>query len=407
MTSLDQAFIKAYTHAGHDPAAAHPHLPQANAECQELDLQGMTGAGLPAPRSKRKVEKSSRTVPLAVALHYDTQITADSPVASASEVLEAFGRAPTRPADATVTTLSARISIDSPAAKAVSAEQTVRGGPWVETATAPAQRISRESTTGANAGVSDLPSGGVEAITDVPRPEPSPVPAAAEPQPSIPSLLAGYQVDHFIWPEICERLAAIADNPLEHLAEDLAGTSAGEGTVVAVVGCRRGEGATTLTLATARKMARGRRRTILVDADLDDAQLARQLGIQPESGLEDVLSGRMSLAEVIVESVEDSLALLPLRCPLAATESALKYLVQDLKSLRGHYDLILVKLGPLGDGNPTGSFVARSLASQIDTAVVVRSLRGTDAQLCDAVCDGLFDSGIAQVVVAENFAPAS
>jgi Mrp family chromosome partitioning ATPase len=121
--------------------------------------------------------------------------------------------------------------------------------------------------------------------------------------------------------------------------------------------------------------------------------------------LEDVLSGRMSLAEAIVESVEDSLALLPLRAPLAATESALKYLLQDLQSLRGHYDLILLKMGPLGDGNPTGSLVVRWLASQIDTAVVVRNVCGTDAQLCNTVCDRLQESGVAAVVVAENFVP--
>jgi Mrp family chromosome partitioning ATPase len=370
MTSLDQAFIKAYTHPEYTPTATHPSLAQADAECLELDLPGQSDASLPPPRSKRNPQKSSRTVPLAVALHYDTQLASDAPPPVTEKVLEALERAPNRPADLPATTLAARISVD--------------GVPRAE----------------------PVPS------TVVPRAEPATgaapsAEASAEPQSTIPSLLAGYQVDHFIWPEICERLSAVADAPLEQLADGLAGDLSGEGRVVAVAGCRRGEGATTLMLAAARKLARNRRRTILVDADLDDAQLARQLGIQPESGLEDVLSGRMSLAEVIVESVEDSLALLPLRGPLAATESALKYLAQDLQSLRGHYDLILLKLGPLGDGSPAAGLVVRSLARQLDTAVVVRSLRATDAEVCDAICDRLEQSGVAEVVVAENFAPVS
>jgi Mrp family chromosome partitioning ATPase len=218
--------------------------------------------------------------------------------------------------------------------------------------------------------------------------------------------LAGYQVDHFIWPEVCDRLAAAADGPLEQLAEGLAGVPTGLGRVVAMIGCRRGEGTTTLCLAAARKRARSHCRTILVDVDLEDAQLGRRLGIQAETGLEDVLSGRMTLADVIVESVEDGLALLPLRGPLAATESALKYLAQDLQSLRVHYDLILLKLGPLGDGEiQSGSLVVRSLASQVDTAVVVHNLRSTSEQSLDDLCVRLEDSGVAQVVVAENFAP--
>jgi len=396
MTSLDQAFIKAYTLPGSDPAAAHSPGSQTHAECLELNLQGPTVAGLPPSRSKVTLEKSSRTVPLAVALHYDDQLAADAPPASADEVLETFRRPPARPAETTVTTLAARISSDG----------TPRAHSARQADSAPrADSVPRAESVPFTVEVFPA-SAAAAAASDVHPPLPSLVETPAEPQSTIPSLLAGYQVDHFIWPEICQRLATIADAPLEQLAAGFSGESGGQGRVVAVVGCRRGEGATTLMLATARKLARDRRRTILVDADLDDAQLSRQLGIQPECGLEDVLSGRMSLAEAIVESVDDSLALLPLRSPLAATESALKYLLQDLQSLRGHYDLILLKLGPLGDGNSTGNLVARTLAGQIDTAVVVRNLRGTDEQQCDAVCDRLQESGVAQVVVAENFAPA-
>jgi Mrp family chromosome partitioning ATPase len=455
MTTLDQAFIKAYSFQGQGPA-------------------------------RTVTDETLRPVPLAVALNYDTTLPLEPPGASAAAVLEALehgtaagpvekrlegsagmpgfahGEAsaampanvlPGPPAQALYDSESSRSTwappistfeaaltgpaLDSPTAAApgfadaehlqtlamAGFERPAAGSPPTQGAAAPGEHrpaVVADPVAAALAQIAsflteemaiapvpaDCPD--LAALLQVPTGEPLPAVPPAPQSPQVPerseSITAGYQVDRFLWPEVCDRLAAAAGGELDRLAEGLAATATGQGRIVALIGCRRGEGVTTLTLCAARKLAARQQRTILVDVDLDDAQIGRRLGLRMSTGLDDVLAGRISLPEGVVESIADGLALLPLRQPMAATEAVLKYLAQDLQSLRAHYDVILLKLGPLGEESLSGDQVLRSLARHLDTAVVVHGLRSTEAAQLDRLCAKLEEQGVVEVGVAENFA---
>src|SRR5262249_51286860 len=83
--------------------------------------------------------------------------------------------------------------------------------------------------------------------------------------------------------------------------------------VVLFTSCHRAEGRTTLVLTLARALARHPGRFLLVDADLTGPMLARQLGLRPETGIDDVIEGGRPLGEALYEAVDDHLTVLPLR----------------------------------------------------------------------------------------------
>ena len=60
---------------------------------------------------------------------------------------------------------------------------------------------------------------------------------------------SGWQVDQFTWPRLCRRLIARAAGELDRLADALLAANSQGQKVLAVAGCRRGEGATTLLLS--------------------------------------------------------------------------------------------------------------------------------------------------------------
>ena len=59
--------------------------------------------------------------------------------------------------------------------------------------------------------------------------------------------------------------------------------------VLLFTSCRRAEGRSTLILTLARALGRAPGRTLLVDADLTNPNLARLLGFAPAAGLDDVV----------------------------------------------------------------------------------------------------------------------
>lgn len=68
---------------------------------------------------------------------------------------------------------------------------------------------------------------------------------------------------------------------------------------VAIVGCKRREGRSTVVVHLARALAEDQKRVIIVDTDLRSPSLPRMLGIQSEGGLVEVIMGERSLDEVL------------------------------------------------------------------------------------------------------------
>ena len=218
------------------------------------------------------------------------------------------------------------------------------------------------------------------------------------------------QVDRFTWPSICRRLDQAAPRELDRMVDGLVDVMGRGNNVVAVAGCRRGEGATTLLLCAGRRLAKLGLKVLLADADLADPQLARRLGLSPQSGWEDVFSGRLPLEEAVIESVADRLAVLPVCRPFTEEDDEADRqsedetrLAESLQTLSTHYDLVLLDPGPMEELGAVGASLARSIGSRLGAIALVHHAGVTPPEDLDEVRDPLAASQIVEVGVIENF----
>jgi Mrp family chromosome partitioning ATPase len=213
------------------------------------------------------------------------------------------------------------------------------------------------------------------------------------------------QVDRLAWPKICSQLYMVAVRQMDQLADSL-DTAIRQGhKVLAVGGCQAGDGATTMTICAARQLARRGLRVLVADANFANPQLATRLGLKPEAGWEDALAGRSPAEEVIIESIDDGLAVLPVVKRQSAGDFPFGMetaLAASLDVLEQHYDVVLVDAGSLNQRLAAGAPSLGSF-SRLGAAVVVHNLRATVSERLAEVECGLADAGVVQVGVIQNF----
>ena len=127
------------------------------------------------------------------------------------------------------------------------------------------------------------------------------------------------QVDRVVWPSIHNRLQTTAPAAIQQMTDGLLSICASGSKVLGLASCASGEGVTTLLLAAARKLPSQGRKVVLVDANWSNPQLAQSLGLLPQIGWEETLCGGLPLEEVVIESLADGLAVLPVREPSASS----------------------------------------------------------------------------------------
>jgi Mrp family chromosome partitioning ATPase len=212
------------------------------------------------------------------------------------------------------------------------------------------------------------------------------------------------EVDNFKWPSGVARLVDAAEEPLEQLLTNLVTRSIRGQKVIAWQGCRRGDGCTTLMLTAARRLAERGVKVVVVDAEMHQPRLARHLGLMPTAGWEEVLAGRLPLADVVVESLEDQVALLPW-CAPAMSEPGPETPgdpAASIETLRNHYDLVLVDLGR-GRKSEHDAAISSSRRPWIDAVILVHHVGKTPQTELNHAEARLRRSGIADVAVVENF----
>jgi flagellar biosynthesis protein FlhG len=118
--------------------------------------------------------------------------------------------------------------------------------------------------------------------------------------------------------------------------------------IVVVSGGSCGVGTTTLTIQLARELARLGKRTVLVDANLTEPQLANQLNTPTHGSMAEVLAGNRSVKEVL-QLVDEGMHLLA--APSSDEPStnlnrtAVARLLTELRSLGSLADVVLVDAG--------------------------------------------------------------
>ena len=190
-----------------------------------------------------------------------------------------------------------------------------------------------------------------------------------------------------------DRFSRMADLVIE--ARDLRHVTA-----LLFTSCHRAEGRTTLVLTLARALARRPGRTLLVDADLTGPMLARQLGLRPAVGLDDVVNEGAALADALVEAADDHLTILPLRAAIGHPREFLASPVWSatLADLRRQFDLVLL------DGSPLFAGLSTAVPHwSVDAAVLVHSRMLTGERALLRAREVLDGQGIPLLGIAETF----
>jgi Mrp family chromosome partitioning ATPase len=232
--------------------------------------------------------------------------------------------------------------------------------------------------------------------------------APAQEEPAWRPLL---QVDRVVWPAIHGRLQSTAAAAVDRLSEGLASICASGSKVLGMASCESGEGVTTLLLAAARKLLSRGLKVALVDANGNNPHLAQDLGLLPQIGWEETLSGGLPLEEVVIESLADGLAILPTLEAPAATIGKTQ-IEASFNILEREFDLVLVDLGPLGgiDGKPSQSDAAggedsfaQSVAEQTDAVVLVQNVRVTTPNRLAEARERLAATNLRHAGTIQNF----
>lgn len=210
------------------------------------------------------------------------------------------------------------------------------------------------------------------------------------------------QVDAFAWPEALAATVPATDDELDAVAGVLVELHSRRPGPIAMAGSAVGVGCTTMLLGAARRLARHGANVVLVDADQARPELCSQLGLLPSLGWEDVAAGRQPLAEVLIESIEDRLVLLPLcnREAVARQSNATvarATMERAAATLRETYDFVLIDLGA-----PVERAVGM-LDGAVETAVLVHGGARATADDLRSAARRLAARGIACAGVIENF----
>jgi Mrp family chromosome partitioning ATPase len=223
----------------------------------------------------------------------------------------------------------------------------------------------------------------IESRQAAPTPERRPLSAFAMKGPTVEAQFKpALEVDEFRWSAACETILRrhrdrLRPAVLTLLAADEAGRS-----LIGVGAPAPGAGCTTILACLARLLVEAGKTVAIVDGNFAAPGLARQLGLAVDAGWEDVLAGRAPLAEGVIYSLADRIALLPLAAGGQAAAEQLQSIHASVTAgvLRYHYDIVLVDLGAIADRFQGA--VAQLLARQCRLdGVILASVAGRAAAL--------------------------
>lgn len=203
------------------------------------------------------------------------------------------------------------------------------------------------------------------------------------------------------WPATVRILERDCGDRFEQMADYLRAASVSQGMkVLLFTSCHRAEGRTTLVLTLARALARRPGRTLLVEGDLTGPMLARQLGLRPVVGLDDVVEHGVALNEALIDAPDEHLTLLPLRAPVARPREFLASPGWSctVSRLRRDFDLVLIDGSPLFAG-----LSAAALHRSVDGAVLVHNQSLTGQRALLRAQEILGAGGIPLLGLAETF----
>jgi Mrp family chromosome partitioning ATPase len=247
----------------------------------------------------------------------------------------------------------------------------------------------------------------VIAATRAPLPDMPAQTVTISPPPAEPAWQPLLQVDRVVWPSIHDRLQSTAAVAIDQLSSSLLSICESGSKILGLGSCTSGEGVTTLLLAAARKLLSQGRKVVLVDANWNSPHLAQSLGLLPQIGWEETLCSGLPLEEVVIESLDDGLAVLPLIEPPAITIERAA-IAASLEILAREFDIVLVDLGALGndeddDASSREGTPSRQVAAQMDAVILVQNVRATTPNRLAEARERLAATNVRHAGTIQNF----
>src|SRR5579864_5207487 len=122
-----------------------------------------------------------------------------------------------------------------------------------------------------------------------------------------------------------------------------------KGSILGIASGKGGVGKTWFSITLAHGLARRNRRILLFDADLGLANVDIQLGLMPDRDLSNVLAGRATLTEVLIQHPEGRFDIVTGRSGSGALSLvdpvALEQVLLALRQVAQDYDAVLLDLG--------------------------------------------------------------
>ena len=196
-----------------------------------------------------------------------------------------------------------------------------------------------------------------------------------------------FEVDGFRWPKITDDLLSAHHQLLVPVAEQLLDASEQGRSLIGIAGTRPNVGCSTVLMCLARLVASVGKSVALVDANFSKAALARNLGLEFETGWENVLAGELPLAECVVKSLQDRMALLPLARQTGSATELLASIQSAVTAgvLRYHYDVVLFNLGNAAE--PPQDHATHSIMQhcRLDASIIVADTERTGLDPLDTL----------------------
>lgn len=216
-------------------------------------------------------------------------------------------------------------------------------------------------------------------------------------------LVPAWEVDEFHWPRSCEIAWDAAQDDFTSIGEQMEQVVRHGLRVLGVTSAAAREGRTTLAMCLARAAAQQGLRVLLLDADLENPQLAPALGIDVRHDWTEVISEALPLDETAVSSVADRFTLIPLLSGTSGRANLLRMpqFAQFVGQLAAVSDLVIVDLPPLDSKSLPAARPGQ--ASPIDAVILVRDVRQTTVEQAREAHRRLDVLGMPSVGVIENF----
>ena len=179
--------------------------------------------------------------------------------------------------------------------------------------------------------------------------EASPVDTSSD----VPVEIAAWDVEDFHWPTLSNQMIATASDAMQELHDNILNASNDDLTRpsnrLAVTGAGRGEGTSTIAISLGRWAAACGKSVLLIDADLNNPSLTRQIGLQHGLSWLKALERNDDPAEVIIRAQRTNLCVMPL-APIEARSDYPRCLFDSLGPFLGrvenHFDWIVMDFGP-------------------------------------------------------------